>query len=560
MHRRWLVQRTNPEYIDYLSGAAGITPATAQVLINRGVKTPEEVALFRSQEPGGLSDPAAIDGMQAMVDAIIAARRDARRVFVHGDYDADGVTSTSILVTVLRRLGLEVHYKIPNRFRDGYGFHPAGVREAQELGAGLIITTDCGITSFEAAEEALRAHIDLIITDHHEPVAGPDGPRLPEALAIVNPKLGGPPTDGLCAAGVALKVAAALNALEPGLVPDDEFLDLAALGTVADSVPLTGENRVIVKHGLVALQEARRPGVRALKAASSLGKRAIKAGLISFTLIPRINAAGRLADAAEVVEMMMTESEDTARTIARKLSDLNSERQKIEEQVLKEAVAIIEARGVGPSIVLRAEGWHEGVLGIVASRMADKYNRPAFVLSVTDGVAKGSARSVQGFDIHAGLGSASDRLLGYGGHKQAAGLRLNSSELEAFAEEMDAITESALEDFTPVLKIDATVELKEISFGLVKEVAALEPFGYGNPEPVFGSKSLEVVNARVVGNNHLKLKLRQGNCAHDAIGWGMGEQSKDIPGLLDVAYTATMNDWEGGRTVQLVLKGIRPSA
>ncbi len=562
MHRRWIVRRTNPEYISYLARATGVSAAMAQVLVNRGVKTPGEVELFASQSLEQLSDPYGMDGMEALVGAVQDARKNGTAVFVHGDYDADGLTATSIVVGALRLLGVDVRYFIPNRFSDGYGFHPPSVEMAKSTGAGLIITVDCGVTSFDAAEAARAAAIDLIITDHHEAASeqGSERPRLPAAKAVINPKLNGnTPVEGLSGAGIALKIVQALSEREPGLFSLRDYLDLAAIGTLADSVPLTGENRTIVKEGLAAINETEKAGLKALKSAAGIGSRPLRAGLVAFTLVPRINAAGRLDDATEVVELMLTESEKRAKEIAASLNSKNAERQKIEEAVTAEAEELLGRKPRGSAIVLCREGWHEGVLGIVASRIAEKHSRPAFVLTVKDGMAKGSARSIPGFDIHAGLSAVARRLVGFGGHKQAAGLRLKLSDLEDFEREIDALVASRMSDLTPTLSIDATVDLKDVTFRLAREIETLEPFGHGNPEPVFGSKGLEAINPRVVGNNHLKVKLRSANCAHDAIGWGMGDLLEFVQdaGQVDAAFSVTINEWERGRDVQLSLKGIR---
>ncbi|MEJ2324263.1 MAG: single-stranded-DNA-specific exonuclease RecJ [Nitrospirota bacterium] len=557
MHRRWLLKRTNPEYLDYLCRAASVPPALAQVLVNRGVKTPAEIAAFMSPALESLGDPFDIGGVDDLVETVLGARKRGTRVFVHGDYDADGLTATAIMVGALRILGIETDYYIPNRFSDGYGFHPRAVERAASLGAGLIITVDCGITSFEAAGEARKRGIGLVITDHHEP-----GAELPEALAVINPKLQAPasPAAGLSGAGIALRAVEALARGAEGLEPL-EFMDLAALGTLADSVPLVGENRVIVKEGLALISDPRRAGLRALRDVSGVGKRELRAGLLAFTLIPRINAAGRLADATEVVDLMLTDSSKRAEEIALSLDRMNTERQKTEEAVLGEALEMIERRGHGSAIVLAAEGWHEGVLGIVASKIAETYNRPSFVLSIKDGAARGSARSAGGFDVHAALAKLRKRLLRFGGHKQAAGLKLDLAELPAFEREMDSLAGERLEDFRPVLDIDAEVDLRDVTFSLVRELERLEPFGAGNPSPVLGARGLDPINPRVVGNNHLKVKLRGGNCAHDAIGWGMGELLGFVSdsGAVDAAFAATINDWDKGRMVQLSLKGLRTS-
>lgn len=555
MHRRWLLQKTNTEYVSYLSNASSISPALAQILINRGFKTPEEVSEFMLKTPS-MSDPMEIRGMQAAVDALEAAGRNGTRVLVHGDYDTDGLTATAILTDALLRLGVKTDYFIPNRFRDGYGFNPPAVEMAKKTGAGLIVTVDCGISAFEASEMASKEGIGVIITDHHEPVPG----RLPNALAVINPKLSNPGLANLAGAGVALKLAQALGQRHPDKISFNEYLDLAALGTLADSVPLTGENRAIVKEGMPLIREGVRPGLKALGAVSGLNGRPQRPGLLSFTIVPRINAAGRMSDAREVVELLLTTDEQKAADIADSLNKMNSERQKIEEKLFKEAMKQFDQTGPGPAIVLSGEGWHEGVIGIVASRIAERYSRPTFVLSISDGVAKGSARSIPQFDIYAGLTECSDLLRDFGGHSQAAGLKLDVHKLKAFEEKMSGVVSSTVSDFTPLLTIEADVSLREVNFKFIQELQMLEPFGYGNPEPVLGTKELEVINPRVVGNNHLKMKLRSRSSVVDAIGFRMGgliEIVEDSP-EIDVAYTATINEWDGRRSVQLKLKGIRP--
>lgn len=552
---KWLIRRTNEEYVSYLSKALNVSKPFAQVLLNRGIRTPEEAAGFINPSTERLSDPFLMGGMAAAVDAIGAARKAGTRVLVHGDYDADGITATAILVGALRGLGLDVQYHIPNRFTEGYGFNPPGVIKAKELGAGLIITVDCGISAFEAVSLAKKSGIGVVVTDHHEPALDPvtRRPLLPDALSIVNPKVSNPELSGLSGAGVALKL---IQALSGELF--ETFFDLASIGTLADSMPLTGENRIIVKKGLGAIREGIRPGIRALKAAAGLQKEP-RAWTLSFTIVPRMNAAGRLSDASGVVELLLSESEEKAMEFALSLEKKNQERQKIEEGLLKEALALLSDKGYGPAIVLWGEHWHEGVIGIVASRIAERFGKPAFVFSVKDGIAKGSARSIPGLDVHAALTEAKDLLLGFGGHTSAAGMRLKAEDLGAFEKRMDEIVGKNASDFTPSLNIDADIALGEINFNLIKEIEMLEPFGAGNPEPLFGSRGLKVLNPRVVGNNHLKMKLKSRSRTVDAIWFAGGEFFQTLEDLsaVDAAYNATVNDWEGGRTLQLNLRALR---
>jgi len=547
MHRRWLVSRTNRQYIEYLSRSASISPPIAQVLINRGIKSPSNVRSFLSG--GAFTEPFEMPGMKEAVEALLAAKKTGRRVLVHGDYDVDGVTATAIMVKGLRTLGFDVHYYVPDRFRDGYGFGRRGLLEAKTSGAGLIITVDCGITSFEACTTAKKEGIGVVVTDHHKPYISDNTSVMPDALSVIYPKEG----EHLSGAGVALKVIEALG------LQREEFLDLATLGTVADSVSLIGENRAIVREGLEQLKNPLRVGLRALSEVSALNERSIRTGSLSFTLIPRINAAGRLADAKEAVELFLTDDESRAAEIADSLDRLNTQRQKTEERVIEEALSIIEKKGVSPAIVLAKEDWHEGVIGIVASRIMELYYRPTFMLSIKGETAKGSARSIPEFDIHSGLLRVKDLLLGFGGHRQAAGLSISKSNIGDFEERICKIVEEEVRDFTPTIVIDADVGLNEITFNLARELSLLEPFGSGNPEPIFGSRGLEVINPRVVGNNHLKMRLRSGGTSIDSIGFDMGGIVERLnSGTIDALYTAAVNEWEGGRTLQLNLKAIRP--
>jgi len=599
MNRKWLVKRTNPEYVKYVSKTASISPALAQILINRGLKTQQAINDFLKPRLSDFSDPFALAGVNTAIERIRHAVSRNEKILVHGDYDADGVTATAIMVHALRTLGLDVHYFIPNRITHGYGFNPAAVKVAKKLGAGLIITVDCGITSFEAASLAKKEGIDVIITDHHEPIVRMQDKKehvscivhhesfvLPEAVVVINPKLM-PNASGftdLSGAGLAFKIAQALEQigvkvsrgqgktpriLEPSN-PSFLLLDLAALGTVADVVPLTGENRIIVKEGIKLIRAGQRPGISALKSAAGLNGREIKSGLLSFTLIPRINAAGRIADAGDVVRLLLSDAEGESSDLSLWLDGLNSKRQRIEEDVYQEALAKLNAEGFDSVIVLAGDGWHQGVVGIVASRIAEEFNRPAFVLSVEDGVAKGSARSVPSFNICAGLAECKELLLSFGGHKQAAGVRLKAENIPAFRTSMQEIIKNS-PDFTgdgsiPLLEIDADITLSEINHNLIKELQMLEPLGNGNEEPFFGSKGLEVINPRIVGNNHLKMRLKQGGQSLDVIGFDMAASgdslrrgAPDIPAVIDAVFTPALNEWNNRTCLQLNLKAFRPS-
>ena len=587
MHRRWLVNKTNPEYITYLSKTASVSPVLAQIFINRGIKTPGEINSFLNPHISQLSDPFAIQGMKIAVDRIMAAKTNGEKILVHGDYDVDGLSATAIIIKALKMIGIDSHYFIPNRIKHGYGFNLSSVKKAKQTGATLIITVDCGITSFEAAALSKKEGIDVIITDHHEPIRNriqdtgcrmqdkkdasclmhPASFEVPDALAVINPKISNQQSSisNLSGAGVAFKLAQALTMMhvhDAGFTMHD-FLDLAALGTMADVVPLTGENRLIVKEGLRLIEDGTRPGLKALKKVSGIEGKGLRAGLFSFTIIPRINAAGRVSDSNDVVKLLLTDSEDEALDISLWLDKLNLERQQIEEEVYQAALYKLNSKGVSPVIVLSSEGWHQGVIGIVASRIAEAFYRPAIIISVEGSVARGSARSIPSVDIYKTLIGCQEFLAGFGGHKQAAGLELNSKDIPSFEERINTIVNETFtgKDFISSIEIDADVDFSDINFNLTRELEMLEPFGFGNSEPLLGSKKLEVLYPRIVKNNHLKMKLRQNNLSIDAIGFDMAVffDKLEASTIVDAVFTPFINEWEGARSLQLNLKALRPS-
>jgi single-stranded-DNA-specific exonuclease len=572
MNRRWLVNKTNPEYIQYLSKTSSISPLLAQILINRGFKTGSDISSFISPGISQLADPFDMPGMKTAVDRIMAAKRGGETVLVHGDYDADGITATAIMLSALKLLDINCRFFIPNRMEHGYGFKTTGVETAKHLDASLIITVDCGISSFEAAALCKKEGIDLVITDHHEPAStsrllNPSASRflLPDAVAVINPKIDNHQSSiaDLSGAGIAFKFAQALALTVKADFPLHDLLDLAALGTMADVVPLTGENRLIVKDGMKIIDSGLRPGIKALKSVSGIMGKGLRTGMLLFTVIPRINAAGRIAEAAPVVKLFLTDSEDEAFSIASWLKGLNTERQEIEEKVYQEAVQQLDKKGIKPVIVLASEGWHRGVIGIVASRIMEAFYRPTFILSVEGKIARGSARSIPSFDICRALADCKEVLAGFGGHKQAAGLELETECISLFEECINRIAEKTLDekDFISTLEIDALAELPDIGLDLIKEIEMLEPFGCGNPEPLIGSRGLDVLYPRVLKDAHLKMKLKQKNLSLDAIGFNMSAllEKMDISVKVDAVYTPSINEWEGQKNVQLYLKALRPS-
>jgi single-stranded-DNA-specific exonuclease len=559
MDKTWFIKRTNPEFVDYLSRSSSISPITAQVLINRGINTPEQVNNFFDAGTDNLIEPCKLPGMERAIHRIRKAAHAGESILVHGDYDADGITATSILLLTLKRAGIRCDHFIPNRFNHGYGFNSSAIDLARKNGASLIITVDCGINAFDEVKEASTSGLDVIITDHHEPSMNKDGSFfLPEAHAVVNPKLM-PEQDQLplSGAGIALKIAQGLLGLDRAL----EFFDLAAIGTIADMVPLIGDNRIIIRKGLELINNNARYSIETLKDISSLRDRYVSTGHLSYSLIPRVNATGRISDASDVVRFFISDNRDEISRDAKTLNINNQRRKKIEESVYKEALSILKEKGTGNCIILINTDWHEGVIGIVASRIVEAFRRPAFVFSVKDGRARGSARSVPPFDICEGLSKCSDLLIRYGGHKQAAGLTLNTDNMEIFEQRMNEIVSDFMNDFdfSTDLLIDSEVHLRDITFPLLKELSRIEPFGNGNEEPLFASRGLNVLSPQIVGGNHLKMKLRNDSYAIDAIGFNMGGIFEHLTSQteIDVAFVPTINDWNGSKRLQLQIKALR---
>ncbi|TAN41679.1 MAG: single-stranded-DNA-specific exonuclease RecJ [Nitrospirae bacterium] len=564
--RRWIVSRTNSEYVEYLSKAVSVSVPFAQILINRGIKSPQALSAFLDPSVSKFSDPFDIKGISAAVERIRLAKSTGELVLIHGDYDADGVSATAIMLEGLRLFGVEARYFIPNRITHGYGFGNAGVDKARSVGAKLIITVDCGITSFDAVSAANALGMDVIITDHHEAVRSESGePLVPDAAAVVNPKLDSGIREWSClsGAGVALKIIQAL--FRNNSEHMHRFFDLAAIGTGADVVPVLDDNRIILKEGLGLIQAGERPGIKAIKESAGIKADFFKASFLPYIVVPRINAAGRIADASDVVELLTTNSYPEAERLAVWLNGLNLKRQEIEQQAYSEALAMLRTMDTGRgALVLASEGWHQGVVGIVASRVQEEFNRPVFVLSIENGLAKGSGRSIPSFDMHSGLFQCRELLKRFGGHKQAAGLALASDDIGRFREKISGIVENALaaDDFVPSLNIDAAVKISDMSLALAEEISRLEPFGYGNEAPLLGAKGLNIIQPRIVGKNHLKMYLRQNGTKIDSIGFDLGGalEKIDESSLVDIAFQPTVNDWNGGRFLQLNLKALRKTS
>ncbi len=573
MRRRWkLPDDSAVEQSLELSRLLRVPRAFAAVLVSHGVDTVDKTADFLNPDLSMLFDSSLLPDIELSTERLLAAVERHERVFVCGDYDVDGITSTVLVKKCLEAAGLEVGFYVPNRLTEGYGLSEAGVGAASEWGARLIITVDSGITGHDEIRLAGDAGIDVIVTDHHEPQDD-----LPEAVAVVDPKRKDSeyPYKHLAGVGVAYKVMAAfareVGDAAPSVVADvahsvEENLDLVAVGTVADIVPLTSENRVLTAFGLERLRETGNPGLRALMRIAGVEPAEVRASHIGFALGPRLNAAGRLGDASVGVELLTTDDEDTALAIAKKLDAENKKRRSLETGVFDDAKRMLdEASDLNTrrSIVLWSPEWHAGVIGIVASRIAREYNRPTVLLSINDGLCKGSGRSIPGFDLHAALQQCRSHLESFGGHRHAAGVSLEEGRLEEFRDCVEGAVSSTLtpEDLVPEVELDAVVSLDECNYDLIEHMKRMAPFGAGNREPVFGTRNLKLIAAKVVGNNHLKLTVAQGDNSMDAIGFGMADalaDLRDAGGMVSLAYVLEENHWRGETTLQLRLKDVQP--
>jgi single-stranded-DNA-specific exonuclease len=580
---KWILAEHDAGAVSRLSDQAGIHPLIARLLAARGIRDAEAALSFLSRDLSTLSDPGLFEGMERDVNRIRSALSAHHKIVIYGDYDVDGVTGAAVLYLALRELGADAECYIPERMTEGYGLNAEALKKISSGGAHLVITVDCGISAVREAEVARSLGLDLIITDHHESAAvsvNGESPRpaiLPEALAVIHPgrvssavlESDREAIGSLTGVGVAFKLAQAVL----GVSADDGrmrgYLDLVTLGTIADMGRITGENRVLVRYGLEILSSGasdQRPGIAALKQVAGLNGKRVNVGTVGFTLAPRINASGRLATADTAFRLMTTSSPEDALKLATVLDSINRERQAIEEGIWNSARELCLKADLANTgaFILASEAWHPGVIGIVASRIADEFYRPAALISVKDGVGKGSARSIPGFDLYQGLSACSDLLMGFGGHKYAAGLTVSAGQISRLRERLSAavLEQFSAGGFVRTVSIDAPVTFDELSFDLMRDIERMAPFGQGNPEPRLGARGLEVASIRPVGNNrHLKLRLRQRNeASFDAIAYNKGE-SYGIwlrRGMRVAAvFTPRINTWNGISDIQLEIKDIK---
>lgn len=556
---RWRVEQPAEELAIELSKQLNITPLVAKLLVNRGIYTVESARSFLFIEENDFYDPFLMKDMEKAVKRIHQAIDDHEKIAIYGDYDADGVSSTTVLMETLKKLSADCFYYIPNRFTEGYGPNEQAFRHLKETGASLIISVDTGISALHEAEVAMELGMDYIITDHHEP-----GPQLPNAYAIIHPKLEDStyPFRDLAGVGVAFKLAHALL----GEVPED-LLEIAAIGTIADLVPLHGENRLIAARGIQKMRSTSRPGLLSLFKVAGLDITSLNEDSIGFGIGPRINAAGRLGDASPAVELLLTEDFETAKEIAAEIDAMNKERQILVSEIAEEAIKEVEDKypiEENSVIVVGKEGWNSGVIGIVASKLVEKFYRPAIVLSFDQekGVAKGSARSIEGFDLYKNLSLCKELLPHFGGHPMAAGMTLKLEDVDELRSRLNDLAKKCLteEDFVPISKLDLVTPLEDVTLQSIEEMERLSPFGIGNPKPKIMIQDVKIHSIRKIGadQNHMKLMLEDKGYTLDGVGFGLGELADHISPLATISVIGELaiNEWNNMRKPQIFLQDI----
>lgn len=576
MNKHWMIAPPSAECA-HLASKWRVPPLIAQVLLNRGVSADEPCETFLSPQLRNLYPPSALPGTIQAAKLLVEASRDRKKIVIYGDYDVDGTTGVAILWHALKLAGADVSFYVPHRIEEGYGLNQAAVGRLVEDGAEMIVTVDCGVTAVEIADELRARGVPLIITDHHTP-----RDVFPKAAAVVHPAAGGVetmatgtaghsyPNPSICGAGVAFKVAWAIGQQLSGgerVSPEfrellRELLPLAALGTVADVVPLTGENRIIVRHGLSGLASSSIAGVRALLETAGLTGAAVSSYDAGFKLAPRINAAGRMGHAQLAVELFTRADAARSREIATYLETHNRARQATERKIAKQAKEMIDSRSLASdarrAIVLASAEWHAGVIGIVAGRMVGKFHRPTVLVALSNGEGQGSARSIANFDLSAALARCDDHLLGHGGHAMAAGLRVSAERIDEFTEAFVELANNDLtaQDLVPKLRLDAEVGLSAMTAPTVRGLLELGPFGLGNPKPLLATDWVELAaEPRCVGANdaHLQASFRQNGCWMRGIGFHLGPRIEDLKNhrRCRVAFEPMINDFNGRQNIEM---------
>lgn len=561
MIKKWEFYNSDEKLVDDICEKYNLNKVIGKIIVNRHVVNDEDVRIFITPTRDDFHDPFLFKGMDIAVDRIIKAINNKEKILIYGDYDVDGITSTTVLKKYLMDRGITVDTYIPNRLHEGYGLNKNAIDTIKERNIDLIITVDCGISAIEEVNYAINLGMDVIVTDHHEV-----GEKLPNALAVIDAKRKDNtyPFRSLAGVGVVFKLIQALS-IKLEIKPEEylKYLDLVCVGTISDIVPLEGENRTIAKLGLMLIKVTRNLGLREL--IKSSGYKEIDSNTISFGVAPRINACGRMGHEEEALKLFLAEDLESATKITKELNEYNTLRQSTEKAIYEDAVQQIEKNHLDEnnSIVLGGKGWHHGVIGIVSSKVTDKYYKPSILLSFEDDIAKGSGRSVPGFDLYEGLTKCEDLLEKYGGHSMAVGLTLKKENLDKFKERFEQIAkEKNIKELVPIIYIDDELKLKDINMDLVKSLSILEPFGEANKVPLFLIKNLKIDSIRALSEGrHLKITLRDENFVINAIGFELGYLAEEyrIGDRIDVVGTLEINSFNGFSSIQINMKDIRKS-
>ena len=561
MNKKWEFYNSDEELIKKIAEKHNVSELLATVLVNRGIIKDKEIDVFLNPTRKDFHNPYLMPDMSLAVDRIIKAIENQEKTMIYGDYDVDGITSITVLSKFLKERGLETGFYIPNRLDEGYGLNKKAIKKIADEGYKLIITVDCGISGTEEVEYAYELGMEVIITDHHEPLE-----ELPEAVAIIDCKRKDSkyPFGSLAGVGVAFKLIQAISIkLELEEKEYLKYLDIVCIGTISDIVPLIDENRVIAKLGLKLVEQTKSQGLKALLKAASYKE--INSSAVSFGIAPRINACGRMGHAADALKLFLTENIVEANNITSVLEKYNRERQDIERKIFEQAIDKIETNKLDKNnaIVIGEEGWHHGVIGIVASKITDLYYKPSILICFEGESGKGSGRSIPGFDLHEALCDSSNYLEKYGGHEMAVGLSLEKSKFNEFKEKFEDIAQKAnIEEFVSVVNLDKEITLKDLSVENIQSLKLLEPFGEANKTPIFIYRNLKIDSIRALSEGkHLKLTLKDGNSIINAIGFNMGKYSEEylIGDKIDVLGVLEINSFNGVDMVQINMKDIRKS-
>jgi single-stranded-DNA-specific exonuclease len=564
LNKKWVQTRSDKASAVRLSRELRLSELTATLLVNRGITDPHTADKFLRPSISNLHDPFLMKDMREAVNRIFAAVERKEKILIYGDYDVDGTTSTVILKKALSMIGANVSYYIPERLKDGYGLREDAMDLAKAQGYHLIISVDTGIRAQQVVEHARSLGLDIIITDHHLPEEG-----LPRANAVLNPKRAdcSYPNKNLAGVGVAFKLAQALLTETGQARMVESFIKIAAIGTIADIVPLVGENRIIAKYGLAGLRQSSNPGLRALLEVAGVANKAISCFDVGFRIGPRINAVGRMAGASAAVDLFDAPDLETAMRMAVEMNEQNLSRQVTEADILAQVFGVIERdRALDDChiAVIAGEGWHRGVIGIVASKVVEHLNRPAIIISVENGVGHGSGRSIRAFHLLDGLTTCSDLLERFGGHSHAAGLAMRADNIGELRRRLNEHARTVLndDDLVPIIETDYHISLKQATLETIEEITQLEPFGPGNPQPIFEAHGVQVVSPpRVLKDRHLKLRVMQGGRWMECVWWGAGDRAGDIfaGDRVSLAFTLSENTYNNNTQAQLTLRDLKIS-